>query len=144
MGDDVDTVTSRVIEVPGSGATRTGTANWVRKPFPQAPLGTFSEVFANAPPLVPLTRRCVSRSACGLGRYDRCFVATPQARTYVLRQSVVECVPPSEQPSRPQPAPSAGGVPVQGRERLDARPLRLLMHHCYLATRVSTVGYEVR
>jgi hypothetical protein len=55
MGDDVDTVTSRVIEVPGSGATRTGTANWVRKPVSIGTLGTFSEVLATSPCCVAIT-----------------------------------------------------------------------------------------
>jgi hypothetical protein len=48
-------------------------------------------------------------------------------------KSVVECVPRSEQRRRPQPGPSAGGVPLHARQRLveaDARPLHVLMDSC--------------
>ena len=52
----------------------------------------------------------------GLGRYDRCFVATPQAHRYVLRQSVVECAaertatPPAAGPEHRRSAYAVAGA----------------------------------
>jgi hypothetical protein len=78
-----------------------------------------------------------SRSACGLGRYDRCFVAVPRRRARMGSNSrwLRVCRRANSDAAHSRPRAPAECL-CRWREWLDAHPLHLLVHRCYLATRV--------